>query len=129
MSQRRILITASRRWTDVATIDEALKTVWGDGTAVLVSGACPQGGDAICERIWESWGGVVERHPAAWDIFGKAAGFRRNAEMVALGAELCLAFIADGSRGATHTADLAQAAGIPTQRYEVSSLTPAKRRG
>jgi hypothetical protein len=126
---RRILITSSRTWTHVATIDEALKREWGDGTAILVSGACPQGGDAISEQIWESWGGTVERHPAAWDIFGKAAGFRRNAEMVEAGAETCLAFIHDQSRGATHTADLAEAAGIPTQRYEVSSARPAKRRG
>jgi hypothetical protein len=115
---RRILITASRTWTDVATVDQALKAVWGDGTAVLVSGACPQGGDAISERIWESWGGVVERHPAAWDIFGRAAGFRRNAEMVKAGADQCIAFIDKQSRGATHTAQLAERAGIVTRRYQ-----------
>ena len=38
---RRILVTGSRTWTDVAPIRAALATVWGDGTAVLVSGACP----------------------------------------------------------------------------------------
>jgi hypothetical protein len=123
---RRILVTASRTWTDIATIDAALKSVWGDGDAVLVSGACPQGGDAICERIWEQWGGVVERHPAAWDIFGRSAGYRRNAQMIALGADTCLAFTKDASRGASHTADLAEAAGIPTHRYEVCSVPPTR---
>lgn len=114
---RRVLITGSRTWTDVATIRAALRSEWGDGTVVLVTGAAPMGADHLAERLWSVWGGQVERHPADWDAYGRSAGFRRNAEMVALGADVCLAFIAGGSRGATHTAELAAAAGIPTRRY------------
>jgi len=110
---RRILVTGSRTWTDVAPIRAALATVWGDGTAVLVSGACPRGADHIADAIWASWGGRVERHPADWSRYGRAAGYRCNAAMVAAGGTECLAFIHVGSAGASHTTRLAEDAGIP----------------
>jgi len=114
---RRVLVTGSRTWTDTGTIRDALASVWGDGAAVLVSGACPRGADQIAEQLWTRWGGHVERHPADWARHGRAAGYRRNTVMVAAGASVCLAFIRAGSPGASHTAALAEAAGIPTHRH------------
>ena len=123
----RILITGSRTWTDEETIADALFGWAKYGTTpghlnfcrgiTVVSGACPKGADAIAERIAESAGMNIERHPADWNKHGKRAGFVRNAEMVALGADVCLAFIKDGSKGATMTADLAERAGIRTVRF------------
>jgi hypothetical protein len=87
---------------------------------VVVHGACPTGADEqasqAVRRIAQKWDVREERHPADWNTFGKAAGPRRNAEMVKLGADLCLAFIKDESRGASHTARLAEEAGIETIR-------------
>lgn len=116
----RVLITGSRAWNDTAVIRRALAYVWNPD-AVLVSGACPRGADALCEACWTHWGGRIEQHPAHWRRHGRRAGFVRNQTMVNAGADLCLAFILDGSRGASHTATLARAAGIPTWIFRASS--------
>lgn len=112
----RVLVTGSRTWTDHTTIRTALTAVWHPAT-VLVSGACPRGADHLCEQCWTAWGGNIERHPADWTRQHRAAGMIRNQHMVTLGADLCLAFIHNRSRGATHCADLAERAGIPIRRY------------
>lgn len=116
----RILVTGSRAWTDGVVISNALWDAWtqfGKGDATLVSGACRTGADAIAEGLWRAAGLTVERYPAAWDRYGKRAGFIRNREMVEAGADLCLAFILGESRGASMTAQLAEEAGIETRRF------------
>lgn len=124
----RILITGSRTWDDHRTVwhaiaSTALENAPAGAAIVVVHGACPSGADAHaaawanCARADGRRPVEEERHPADWEQHGKAAGFRRNAEMVDLGADVCLAFIRNGSRGASHTAALAEKAGIPVMRW------------
>jgi hypothetical protein len=115
---KRVLVTGSRDWADRVVIRQALADAWAwYSPAVLVSGACPTGADALAEECWSHWGGEVERHPADWARHSTRAGPLRNREMVALGADLCLAFIRNGSRGATHCAELAIEKRIETKVY------------
>ena len=115
----RILVTGSRDWDDEQELRYALihaATPYLPSVTV-VHGACPTGADAMAGEWASNMAVAVEEHPADWERFGKAAGFRRNAEMVDAGAAICLAFIRNGSKGATHTADLAGNAGILVRRY------------
>jgi len=116
-SKPRVLVTGSRDWPWVDVIlSELLDVRENLGDFILVSGACPTGADSIAEMVCEWEGLEVERHPANWSL-GRSAGFIRNSEMVKLGATVCVAFIKDGSKGATHTAGLAIGAGIPLIKY------------
>jgi hypothetical protein len=130
----RVLITGSRTWQDWRPICDALDALLDEHPEglVIVHGACRTGADDLA-RQWAfralRAGSPVrtEPHPADWGTHGKSAGFVRNAEMVATGADKCLAFIMPctnphcrkakphGSHGGTHCADLAERAGIPVK--------------
>lgn len=124
----RVLVTGSRDWDDERAVFQAITAVRqqiGDRPITVIHGDCPTGADAaaayLCKRQGPGFNLTEEAHPARWcDATGKldrSAGFRRNADMVALGADICLAFIKDGSRGASHTARLAEQAGITVRRW------------
>lgn len=130
MTPFRVLVTGSRSWPAPDVVWSALNDAHHEAHAagrplVVVHGACPRGADAHAA----DWAAVArqftttvaeERHPADWRPGGtlnRGAGYRRNTAMVQLGADVCLAFIHNGSRGATHTARIAEAAGIPVRRW------------
>lgn len=122
MSDYRVLVTGSRDWDDVGTIFDALRVIplLTYYRPVIVHGGCRTGADAIADRIGRQLGYRVEVHRADWrpmGVYNPQAGLARNRKMVDLGADICLAFIKNGSRGAANCAGLAEAAGIETRRY------------
>ena len=140
---QRILVTGSRDWGDVDAVVSALDRHTDSGRipTVIVHGDCPTGADKIADD-WVaaqhdqpySSPVAVEPHAADWSR-GRRAGPERNADMVALGADLCLAFIGPctsprcsrvdlhPSHGASGCAALAETAGIPTERH--TALRPS----
>ena len=133
----RILLTGSRDWNDAERIRTAFQDATRDelfmGDVTVVHGAA-RGADTLAGLIAERFGMRVEEHPANWDSCGPdcnrkhmryragvpycpRSGFVRNAEMVKLGADICLAFIKNQSKGAVMCAKLAEDAGIPVVRY------------
>lgn len=131
----RVLVTGSRDWPDQelvwTVLDELLDK---HGAIVVVHGACPTGADDQADdwagtRELDGYPVKAEPHKADWKGPRKrGAGFARNAEMVNLGADLCLAFIHNESNGATHCSDLAKKAGIETRIFRSSSMTQLARR-
>lgn len=130
----RILVTGSREWTDASTVLSELRNVAeGHDDITLVHGGA-QGLDQIAGRWGENLGWTVEEHLANWDSCGPRcdashkrrrytgelycprSGFVRNAEMVKLGADICLAFYKGPSKGTDMCATLAEKAGIKVLR-------------
>lgn len=130
----RLLVTGGRRYDRadvVARVLERALVVHGD-TLVVVHGACgadadrpwdhhtPTGADGLAHR-WALWRGVrVEPHPARWGSSGRGAGPARNADMVRLGADACVAF--PGGNGTEDCKRRALGAGI---RVGIVSLAGA----
>lgn len=126
---RLVLVTGSRFWDATQPIREALREQ-GEIAAsrgqvpMLLHGECPWrpvagrlcSADAIADWVaTQELGWPVEAHPADWDRHGKAAGPRRNREMVQRRPAVCLAFPdtdrpSQGTRGCMQ---LARDAGIP----------------
>jgi hypothetical protein len=127
----RVLVTGSRTWDRPDVIEACLDIIANEAAAigeqrlVVVHGAA-LGADTIADG-WVRRGGhpldvTAERHPARWSAEGRVAGLNRNRRMVERGADVCLAFVRDGSRGATHCARIAEEAEIPVQRLDYEDL-------
>lgn len=126
---KRILITGSRDWENYDKLSWELGIAVGElvkanpgltrKDVVLVHGGA-RGADTFAAELALSRGLTVECHTPAWrpyGIYNPQAGKVRNQQMVDLGADICLAFIRNNSRGATHCADAAERAGIPVRRF------------
>lgn len=110
MSERRILVTGSRDWTDIDLVIQALLDA---GPGRVIHGAA-RGLDIIAAQAAEDEGWPKpEAHRPDWDRYGKASGPIRNQKMADLGADVCLAFPLPGSKGTFDCAARAERAGIP----------------
>ena len=126
MSDYRVIVTGSRDWADGLAVTYCLRREFNraqleDRKLTVVHGNCPTGADAVADK-WASQSCLkglvtVERFPADWDTFGKAAGPLRNQQMVDSGADLVLAFPLGKSRGTRHCMRVAREAGIPVNDW------------
>lgn len=130
----RILVTGSRTWTDAPAVHVALaEATAGHRGCVIVHGDCPRGADRIARDWARGNGHRHEPHPADWTK-GRAAGHLRNSEMVALGADVVLAFVdtcetpgcprrgQHFSHGTQDCVKKAAAAGIRVETYPQGAL-------
>lgn len=105
----RTIIAGSRDIADPAQIKAALAAC-GWRPSVVLSGTA-RGGDTLGERWAEQNGIPVERYPANWPAYGKAAGYKRNEEMAGF-AEALIALWDGKSRGTQHMIDIARREGL-----------------
>lgn len=128
-----MLVTGSR-WTtgdDAVLVRHRLNRLCGPAIAngylvIVVEGRSPRGGVDLVARLWaeNTTGAIDEGHPADWDRYGRQAGMLRNAAMVRLGADVCLAFPSRDSVGTWDCVKRAVRAGIRAEVYPITGKLP-----
>jgi len=115
-----IIVTGSRNWSEhvdprklVAALERSETTAIEEGRALVIRvGDCPTGIDHRAREWAREKHVTVVEYRADWQKYGHSAGPRRNAEMVADGAELALASWDGRSRGTLDTIRRCVQAGI-----------------
>ncbi len=100
-------------------IDLCLKEINSHIQPIFLSGGC-RGTDALGERYAQEKGYPIERYPAEWKRYGKAAGPKRN-EAMAKKCDLLICFWDGKSKGTASMITLAQREKKP---LKIKSIPP-----
>lgn len=116
MSQKgfKVIIAGGRDFSDYELLkgrcDYFLEKRIKESIVSVISGHA-SGADSLGERYATERGLRCDAHPAAWNKYGKAAGYIRNREM-ADAADALIAFWDGSSRGTAHMISYAKAKGL-----------------
>jgi hypothetical protein len=107
------ILTGSRKYPDWCKVNTVMDQLYSDCKSSLFVrvGDCPTGLDNWVDIWCDNWLVDHKVYTANWHKHGLAAGPIRNSEMV--GADICIAFPDDDSKGTKDCAFKANAAGIP----------------
>lgn len=111
----RVLICGDRNWYDPHPIYQLIRELPDD--AVIIEGEA-RGADRIARIAAEERGLEVERYPADWARYGRAAGPIRNKQMLTEGKPDRVVAFHDNtseSKGTLNMIRQAEEAGIPTE--------------
>jgi hypothetical protein len=112
----RLLVCGSRDWTDREFLNRHLDWVFDRTPVSVVIEGEARGADLMAADWAVSHGIPVERYPADWEHYGKAAGPVRNQLMLDVGKpEYVVAFTPDlgSSKGTADMVRRARKAGLP----------------
>lgn len=107
---KTILVCGSRDWIDKDIIREALPFAI-EKIKIIHGGA--KGADRLAGEIAKELGFEVVIFYPDWTKYGKAAGFKRNIQMLQENPDEVIAFWDGQSRGTKHTIDSAKKMNIP----------------
>lgn len=113
----RIQITGARDYTNKETVKNALKE-YIPKYCIVVHGNC-SGADKLCGKIARKKGFEVEEFPAEWSKYGRAAGPRRNIQMLDTNPDVVLVFhpCLEKSKGTKHCANEAKKRNLKIKYY------------
>lgn len=110
----RVIIAGKRSFNDYDTLRDVCDNILADKcrshTVVVISGGA-DGADSLGERYAQERGYDLQRFPADWQQYGRAAGPIRNRQM-ADNADALIAFWDGESRGTKNMIETARKVGL-----------------
>ena len=109
----KLIVAGGRTFNDYELLKTKLDHLLKNkeiGYVEIVSGGAI-GADKLGERYANERGFMLKIFSAKWEVYGKSAGYRRNAEMADY-ADACVVFWDGKSKGSKHMIDLANKKGI-----------------
>ena len=108
----RVLVCGGRDFSDRNHLFQVLDDIHHDHPITLIIPGAARGADSLAGEWARSRDVALDVYPADWDRFGRSAGFRRNAQMLAEGTpDLVIPF--PGGRGTNMMTDLAMRQAVP----------------
>jgi hypothetical protein len=108
----RLIIAGSRTFHDYGLLCRKLDAILANTTEeIVVISGCAPGADTLGERWAAEHGHTIAQRPANWNLYGRRAGFLRNAQMAQM-ATHCVVFWDGKSPGTKHMIALAQKHGL-----------------
>lgn len=112
----RTIIAGGRSFSDYKLLKDKLDYYLRDkvrqGYEIIIISGTANGADKLGERYAMERGYKIERYPADWNKYKKAAGYRRNVQMSEV-ANACVVFWDGISPGSKHMIDIATNKGLP----------------
>ena len=114
---KRIVVAGSRDYENYEEakdfIDICISRIKEENEIIFLSGGC-RGSDSLGERYASENGYRIEKHPADWKKYGRAAGPKRN-EKMAMICDYVIAFWDGKSRGTKSMLEYASKANKPVR--------------
>jgi len=107
----KVIIAGSRDFDDYSLLRDYCDHILSQKGATEVVSGTARGADQLGERYAKERGYFIQRFPADWNAYGKAAGYIRNRKMAEY-ADALIAFWDGKSRGTLNMISLAKECGL-----------------
>jgi hypothetical protein len=103
----KLIVAGSREFNDYDLLKRSIQENFQRSEVEEIVSGTARGADTLGEQFAKEYSIPVKQFPANWDLYGKSAGYRRNAEMANY-ADALIAFWNGESKGTMHMINLAK---------------------
>ena len=103
----KLIVAGSREFNNYDLLKKSIQENFQRWEIEEIVSGTARGADTLGEQFAKEYDIPIKQFPANWDLYGKSAGYRRNAEMANY-ADALIAFWNGESKGTMHMINLAK---------------------